>query len=219
MKFSEEELERLKGVRDSFYRVLNGMDILKPAEDGTITAWGGRRLLWIDSETFAIPLEIIGPVHNRVMYDLGKDAGEAIAKGLAVERGPKEKIKILWKLFRRGGFGLVRDALKTEKREIPDVVFKCWGYAMYAGWVKDGMTYEMDPAAGKATFSEVNSFESYARKKRKSYGKPSCYFIAGTVAGLFNHWFKREDLGAKEVECIAIDDSRCFYIIQPGWGE
>ncbi|MDI6806632.1 MAG: hypothetical protein QMD14_02335 [Candidatus Aenigmarchaeota archaeon] len=214
MKFTKQELKELEEIKEAFYRVLKGLDVLRPSKDGIISAFG-RRLLLIDSETFAIPPELIGPIQNRVMYHLGLEAGEAIAKGLERKPKPIEKLKIIFKLLRRGGIKLLKDAKRTEVTKLPEIAFKCWGYAKYAGW-SSPISTEIDLRSAKGdSFATTGPFEAYAKIKRGWKGKVACYFIAGTVTGLYRHWFGRKDIEGKETECRAKGDKHCHITIHP----
>lgn len=214
MHFSKEKVEELNKVRDSFYRVMKGLDEVKPDQNGIIRV-NNRRVLLIDTETFGIPSEIIGPSQNKIMYELGVEAGEFIGEGIFKKKGVVEKTKLFFKILWNGGFDLLKDVLKVQKsEELGDKIAIGAGYGLYAGWGVAEITQADDE---KIIWKAKNSFEFYAKARREGeINESTCHFALGVLTGFSRIASGKENLEGKEEKCQAKGDEYCKHVIQGG---
>ena len=212
MVVSKENMEELNDIRDTFYSVLKGMDVFSPDDEGRIE-FNGRRLVLIDTESFAIPFEIMGPVNKQVMYQLGIRAGKEIMENMLTEKKIIERFNDVLDEFDEERVKNIRKALDRYGTDsLEGILSKTAGYGMYAGWASDIMVPEVDDENKYVRWKAENLFEAYAKRIREvSSGEPVCNFTAGVLAGYQMVLWDSENISTRELKCSVKENGFCEF--------
>ena len=212
MVISREEGENLNEIRDTFYSVLKGMDVFSPDDEGRIE-FNGRRLVLIDTESFAIPFEIMGPVNKRLMYELGVRAGKEIMENMLAEKEVVERFREVLDDFDEDRIRNIRKALeKYGTDSLEGILSKTAGYGCYAGWASQIRVPEVNEEEKYVIWQAEDLFEAYAKKLRDvDTGEPVCNFTAGVLAGYQMILWDTDDVYTRELSCSLEDGGSCKY--------
>lgn len=203
----------MKETDEAFYSLAPHLIDVDVDEKGE-REYGGRRLLFVDSNVFAKIFDdmekVAGPVINSQIKGFGKSAGARIGRKMDeefLEVSKREVIKIIWKS--RFDIPSVRAIRSTDTLSQFEKVL---GYGRYAGWM--GETEVTNYEEGQKVTVEVNNtFESYSYGKT---GEKECKFLTGVIEGLIDHFWQAEDIESEEIRCSceSLESDKCVFQVR-----